>query len=129
MNGFLVALSRCEKQNEVDEVKRYIEANYQDPNTTLERLADEFGGSPNYIRRLFKKDTGMSVAGYINEIRLKADMRGLRETNRPAKEIAEQCGFISSNYFYTYFWKKTGLTPQTYRERCRELKNTEQEEE
>lgn len=129
MNGFLVALSRCEKQNEVDEVKRYIEANYQDPNTTLERLADEFGGSPNYIRRLFKKDTGMSVAGYINEIRLKAVMRGLRETNRPAKEIAEQCGFISSNYFYTYFRKKTGLTPQTYRERCRELKNTEQEEE
>ena len=129
MNGFLVALSRCEKQNEVDEVKRYIEANYQDPNTTLERLADEFGGSPNYIRRLFKKDTGMSVAEYINEIRLKAVMRGLRETNRPAKEIAEQCGFISSNYFYTYFRKKTGLTPQTYRERCRELKNTEQEEE
>ena len=149
VNKFLVALTRCEKQKEtvecfrklfelvrqnqektgvkkgvagrLDEVKKYVEENYRDPNITLERLADEFGGSPNYMGRLFKKDTGMSVAEYINEIRLKEVMRELRETTRPAKEIAEQCGFISSNYFYTYFRKKTGLTPQTYRETWKEL--------
>ncbi|HJA67187.1 MAG TPA: AraC family transcriptional regulator [Candidatus Mediterraneibacter cottocaccae] len=144
VNKFLAALTRCEKKTEteecfrqlferirqnqeksgakkgvagrLDEVKKYIEENYRDPNITLERLADEFGGSPNYMGRLFKKDTGLSVAEYINEIRLREVMSELRGTTRPAKEIAEQCGFISSNYFYTYFRKKTGLTPQTYRE-------------
>lgn len=34
----------------------------------------------------------------------------------PAKEIAENCGFVSTNYFYTFFKKKTGVTPQAYRE-------------
>ncbi|OUP79847.1 hypothetical protein B5F07_21530 [Lachnoclostridium sp. An169] len=110
----------------LDEVKKYIVENFRDPNISLERLADEFGGSPNYMGRLFKKDTGISVSEYINEIRLREVMKELRETNRPAKEVAEQCGFISSNYFYTYFRKKTGMTPQTYRETWKESKEKEE---
>lgn len=148
INNFLMQLTRCEKRAEVDgcflqlfekirkdqensggkkgvagrldEAQKYLEANFRDPNITLERLAEEFGSSPNYLGRMFKKDTGMSVSEYLNEIRLREVKRELRETSRTAKVIAEQCGFISSNYFYTYFRKKTGVTPQTYREKWRE---------
>ncbi|WP_394926784.1 AraC family transcriptional regulator [uncultured Robinsoniella sp.] len=149
-NEFLVRLAACEKAAEVDslflelfeeirekqekaavkkgvmgkldEVKKYIEENFPDPNLTLEQLGDEFSVSPNYLGRLFKKDVGMSVADYINGERLKWVLKELEETERAAKELAEKCGFVSSNYFYTYFRKKIGVTPQAYREQCREQK-------
>lgn len=143
-NEFLVQLAQCRKASEtealfldlfekiagnqnktavkkgvtgkLDEVKLYIEQNFRDPNITLEKLGEEFGVSPNYLGRLFKKDAGVSVADYINGERLKWVISELENTDRPAKEIAEECGFVSTNYFYTYFRKKIGVTPQAYRE-------------
>lgn len=61
----------------------------------------------------------MSVADYINAERLEWVLGELKNTDRPAKEIAEECGFASTNYFYTYFRKKIGVTPQAYREQVR----------
>lgn len=149
VNGLLRKLSRCEKAQEVnalfedlftrfdhrqqekgeksgvagrlDTIKEYIASHYTDSNLTLKTLGDEFGISPNYLGRLFKKDMGMSVQEYINEVRLKNVLRELKETKDSAKDIAERNGFISSsNYFYTYFKKKVGVTPQMYREMNRE---------
>lgn len=152
-NEFLMQLTKCEKNTEVDElflqlfnkirekqekaatkkgmmgkldeVKKYIEENFKNPNLTLEHLGDEFSVSPNYLGRLFKKDVGMSVADYINGERLKWVIRELEETERAAKDLAENCGFVSTNYFYTYFRKKIGVTPQVYREQCREKRGKE----
>lgn len=115
-NDFLVQLTKCEKITEVDklflqlfdairekqdaavakkgvtgklsEVKRYIEDHFRDQNISLEQLGDEFSVSPNYLGRLFKKETGMSVADYINGERLKQVLKELEQTDRPAKEIA-----------------------------------------
>lgn len=100
----------------MDEVKKYIENNFQNPNITLEMLGDAFHVSANYLGRMFKKEVGISVADYINNQRLECVMEQLEKTERPAKEIAENCGFVSTNYFYTFFKKKTGVTPQAYRE-------------
>ena len=144
INGMLQRLSRCGKAWKVDEqfealfdafqdrqaeearsglagrldaVMEYVAAHYSDPNLTLKTLGDTFGVSSNYLGRLFKKDMGLSVAEYINEVRLKHVLKELRETGDSAREIAERNGFVStSNYFYTYFKKKMGVTPQAYRE-------------
>lgn len=146
--AFLLCLEQCEKVTEVEElflqnferirerveqlsvkkgvagkldgVKQYIEENCSDLNMNLEHLGDEFSVSPNYLGRMFKKDTGMSVADYINQERLKLVLRDLQETEDTAKDIAEKYGFASTNYFYTYFRKKVGVTPQVYRQRLRE---------
>ena len=143
-NEFLVRLSQCTKDvdtdelfeeffreivcqqkkcavkkgvtGKMDEVKKYIEDNFQNPNITLEMLGDAFHVSANYLGRMFKKEVGTSVADYINNQRLEWVMEQLEKTERPAKEIAENCGFVSTNYFYTFFKKKTGVTPQAYRE-------------
>lgn len=156
-NGFLTALTKCEKAAEadalfyglfeqihenqektavkkgvtgrLDEVKKYIEENFLDPNITLEQLGDEFSVSPNYLGRLFKKEMGMSVADFINGERLKKVLRELEVTDRSAKDIAEDCGFVSSNYFYTYFRKRVGVTPQVYRQQLREQKINGREKE
>lgn len=148
---FLLRLSKCQKQTEtesyffgifreisehqiqqsekkgvvgrIDEVKRYIDDHFLEPGLTLEQIGDTFGISPNYLGRLFKKDAGMSVSDYINGKRLEKVLKELEDTDRPAKEIAEECGFVGGNYFYTYFRKKVGVTPQVYRQNIREGKD------
>lgn len=155
-NAFLVNLVRCEKAKDVndlfcqlfseirsrqetgaekkgivgqlDEVKKYIEENYSNPNISLDSLGEAFGVSPNYLGRLFKKETGVSVAEYINSERLKCVLRELQIPGRTAKEIAEQCGFFNTNYFYTYFRKKVGMSPQEYRNSQLQIKLQQNEE-
>lgn len=106
--------------NRLDEVKRYIEEHYADPSLNPEKLGDVFGVSANYLGRLFRRDARMSIAECINEERLKRVLLELETSDRSVKEILEQSGFLSSNYFYTYFRKKYGMTPQRYREKHRQ---------
>lgn len=112
----IMEISKKGVTGRLDEVKQYIEENFRNPNITLDMLGDVFHVSSNYLGRLFKKETGLSVSDYINNERMKWVLEQLENTDRPAKEIAESCGFVSTNYFYTFFKKKIGITPQAYRE-------------
>ena len=144
LNDFLTQLAKCDKKDQTDklfgkifesmiqiqelanakkgvtgkveEIQNYIQANYTNLNIALEYLGDEFGVSANYLGRIFKKEIGMSVSEYLNYVRLQKVLEGLEKTDKPAKDIAEACGFASINYFYTYFRKKMGVTPQAYRQ-------------
>ena len=147
LNHFLAQLAKCDKKVQVDkqfekvfsnmlqiqesanvkkgvtgkmeEIQEYIQKNYSNMNIALEFLGDEFGVSANYLGRVFKKETGVSVSEYLNSVRLQKVLEGLENTEKPAKDIAQACGFASINYFYTYFRKKMGVTPQAYRQQLR----------
>lgn len=101
----------------VKKIQAYIEDNYKDINITLEFFADQFKVSANYLGRIFKQEIGMSVSEYLNYIRLQKALEKLRMTDKPAREIAMDCGFTSANHFHVYFKKKMGVTPQVYRQR------------
>ncbi|GAA0261280.1 hypothetical protein GCM10008922_20760 [Faecalicatena contorta] len=146
-NDFLAQLAKCEKKahldklfedifikiiqiqeranvkkgvsKKVEEIQEYIRINYSNMNIALEYLGDEFGVSANYLGRVFKKETGVSVSEFLNNVRLEKVLELLEQTDRPAKDIAEECGFASTNYFYTYFRKRMGVTPQIYRQKKR----------
>ena len=101
----------------MEEVKSYIKEEFRDPNLSLALLGSEFGVSPAYLGKHFKQNFGKSVAEYINEVRLEAVTEQLLKTQRPARDIAVECGFGGANYFYTSFKKKMGMTPQAYRDK------------
>lgn len=147
LNDFLAQLAKCEKienldklfedvftriiqirervnvkkgvSKKVEEIQNYIRENYSNMNIALEYLGDEFGVSANYLGRVFKKEAGVSVSEFLNNVRLEKVLENLEQTDKPAKDIAEQCGFASTNYFYTYFRKRMGVTPQVYRQQLR----------
>lgn len=99
----------------LDEVRCYIRENYQNPQLSLETLAEHFSLSASYMGKTFRKSYGISVMEFINETRVSKIAQLLVTTDIPAKSIAEECGFLNVNYFYTYFKKSLGLTPQAYR--------------
>lgn len=104
----------------IEKCKSIIEANYTDSGICLELIADEVGVTANYLGRKFKQITGISIADTITGMRMKKAERLIAETDENMKCIAEQVGFVDSNYFSVMFRKYYGVPPTVYR---RNVKN------
>lgn len=84
---------------------------------SLTKLAGLVYLSPPYFSRLYKQITGQGLLDYINETRINQAKLLLKTTDRKIHEIASDVGLESAPYFTRLFRKKTGLTPQEYRDK------------
>ncbi len=100
----------------VRRAERILQEQYAGP-VRLAALADAVGLNPEYLCRLFKRETGQSPIARLLDIRLSHARRLLLTTERPMKEIAVECGFVSETYFYTAFRRREGMAPGEYRRR------------
>ena len=64
---------------------------------------------------MFRKNTGMAPAQYLQQLRIHMSMYLLRNTNAPIKNIAVDSGFKTPEYFCAVFQEATGMTPKEYR--------------
>lgn len=101
----------------IDSIKKHINSNYFDMNLTLNSIADEYEISPLYVGRIFKQQIGQSIANYIIDVRITISEDLLKNTNHTITEIADMIGITNTNYFYSLFKKKYGITPTTYRKK------------
>lgn len=100
-----------------DAVKEAIEAHYADPNLSLQSLAAMLRMSAAHVGKLFRLSAGMSVADYINDVRIARATAMLRESDATIVQIMEAVGFVSESHFYRLFKKSVGLTPREFRTR------------
>ena len=100
--------------NLFSEVFRFITENHDKP-LTMEILGRHFHYSVSTLSHLFRKNTGLSLNGYIESLRLDEAEWLLRQSSLTISEIAACVGFCTPAYFSTVFKKKTGLTPKEYR--------------
>lgn len=98
----------------VSECMAIIERDLQKPITVAD-LAAELGVSQTYLSTLFKKETSVSVSGYIRGRRVEAAKFLLHYTDFSCIEIAEFLCFSSDAHFSTVFRQYTGTTPTEYR--------------
>jgi AraC-like DNA-binding protein len=82
-----------------------------------ERLSAELGVSADYLGRVFRQYTGMSLREYIAQRRIRRAMEHLVNTDRKVIDIAFDTGFDSLRTFYRLFYRAAGMTPSEYRER------------
>lgn len=108
------------KKKIVFEVIEYIEQNYSIKINT-EKIAARMFFNKNYISKLFKKQTGLSINEFVREIRLKEACRQLSGTRRNITDIAYDCGFTDMKTFYQVFKKYMGCTPKAYRDNGEKL--------
>jgi YesN/AraC family two-component response regulator len=99
----------------VDTIKDVIQANYSNANLSLQDISDMLKMSSAYVGRIFKKYETISVADYINEVRLLKSIMLLEKNNLQVNEISEKVGFSSPSYFFKMFKKRFGTTPKEYR--------------
>lgn len=98
----------------VGTVKQYM-ANHLSEQIDIQALAGQLGMSYTWLRRMFRKHTGMPPAQYLQQLRLNSSKYFLRNTTLPVKNIAFECGFSTSEYFCNVFQEMNGITPGAYR--------------
>lgn len=99
-------------------VQRIIEItsqHYADANLSPKAIGDRLSLSTNYVRRVFKEETGESIGEHINRLRLAECKTVLVAEDISIKELYARVGFASYNYFFEAFKKDTGLTPAQFR--------------
>ncbi len=81
----------------------------------VETVAQAVNYSPSYLRAVFLRFNGNTLAEYINFARLDHASKLLRFTRLPITKIAYESGFRDGNYFSTAFKKHYGISPRIYR--------------
>lgn len=80
-------------------------------------LAQQFGYTPYYLSRKFKTETGMTLAQYIDFVRIEKAKTLLLSTTDSIAEIARELRYCSSTYFSETFRGIVGMLPSEYRKK------------
>ncbi len=92
-----------------------IDQNYDSYSMTANSVAKSLGLTLKYANTLFKKDTGMSIASYLNDYRLDKAAELLMSSQNSVEHILDAIGWENQSYFFTLFKKRFGVTPTIYR--------------
>lgn len=84
---------------------------------THEDIARKAQLSHSYLSVLFKKEVGVSVSEYIQQVKIEEAKNLISNTNTPLSEISFLLNFTDQSYFSKVFKKHVGITPIQYKDR------------
>jgi two-component system response regulator YesN len=99
----------------ITRIKRIISVKIDDPDISRDNIADLAGINPEYLSRLFHKETGMPLVEYIQQCKIEKACRLFREERLSVSEVASRLGYSNFSYFAKLFKKITGYLPTEYR--------------
>ncbi|WP_019912181.1 response regulator [Paenibacillus sp. HW567] len=105
----------------ISQVKLYIDQ-HLNTNLTVNSCAKAVHISPSYLANLFKKETSMTLASYIANVRIEKAKEWLMEGIQ-VQLISAQLGYEDRPYFSEMFKKHCGVTPSTFRQQYFEQMN------
>jgi transcriptional regulator GlxA family with amidase domain len=85
---------------------------------SVHNLAQQAAMSDRTFARVFRRETGMTPANFVEATRVDAARRLLEETDLPLKHVAPASGFATPAALRRAFRKKLGITPMVYRSRA-----------
>lgn len=102
------------EQTPVHRAMDYIRRNI-DRDLSRTDIAEAIYLNPEYLSRLFKRETGSSLNDYIVTEKMRVAQALLSDTNIPVSIIATKVGYSNFSYFSQVFKKYAGFTPVDYR--------------
>ncbi|CAN7666833.1 response regulator [Paenibacillus sp. LjRoot153] len=98
----------------VNKVKSYISKNLEQE-LNRESIASQFFLHPDYINRMFKKETGLSMTEYLLKERMFLATELLVKTELPVTTVAANIGYTNLSHFAKIFRNHIGMNPNEYR--------------
>lgn len=105
------------KRNLINKADEYIEANFTNPDFSINELINYTGSSDTYFRQTFKEIYGTNPIKYINNLRIEKAKAYLKTTDISIQDIATSLGFLNIHYFSNVFKQLVGESPLKYRKR------------
>lgn len=105
-----------QEESVIDIILNYIHQHYSD-DITRTMLADLVYLNPDYMARLFKKQTHTSLINYITEYRMEKAKELLQNPDIPIGTVASSVGYGNYSYFSKLFKDIVGSTPNEYRKK------------
>jgi AraC family transcriptional regulator, transcriptional activator of pobA len=110
-------LSVLPPQNQaVPALVRHFERELQsagEPLVPIATMAARMGYQTDYLNRIFKTATGLTLREHRDAL-LVGRARRLLRTHRRVGDVCAQLGFADQNYFSRWFKKYTGVQPRAY---------------
>ncbi len=97
-------------------IQNYIDEHLSD-NIRKEDLAELMHLNEDYLTRIFKKETGMSIKSYIIQQKMNAARELLQTTSLSVSSVAIQLGYTNFSHFSASYKKEFGITPAEEKER------------
>ncbi|MFF2090888.1 response regulator [Paenibacillus sp. NPDC058174] len=105
--------------NVVEKAKAYIMDRLEE-DISREDIAAHVFLNPDYLTRIFKKETGQSISDYLLQQRLSLAANLLVNTEMPISMIASRIGYSNFSHFSRIFKKYMTLGPLEYRQKGQE---------
>ncbi len=112
----LLPLSRESEDDFVNKVRDYIQKNVGSLELNRRSISEYMHMNADYLSTMFHNKFGCTLSAYITNARIDSAKELLLHTSLSLNEISRKTGFSNSSYFHKQFKKKTGQTPQQFRE-------------
>ena len=96
------------------QVRQYVRAHYQDPDTTVASIADHFQLTPTYCSKVYREVYGVRLLEEIQRLRLDEAKR-LLQGKDSIRTIAEKSGFPSPLTMSRAFKRYEAALPSSFR--------------
>ena len=103
------------EQTFITKMNTFINENIEDPQFSVEDLADKLNVSRVQLYRKVKAIIGINISDHINNVKLEKAAELLKANEMNISEVAYALGFSSPNYFSTAFKNKFGISPKEYK--------------
>lgn len=115
LSGVENAEEKAKEEDEIDQVVRYMEEHFNNPEISMTAIADSFELSTTRFSLSFKERKGMPPLEYLTLLRVEHAKDLLASTDMTIRDISIQVGYYDSGSFIRRFKQVTGETPLQYR--------------
>jgi YesN/AraC family two-component response regulator len=93
----------------------YIKENYSNPLICENQICEKFNISVSHLSRIFKEQSGMSFAAYIQALRIEKAKHLIITTGDSMDTIAKNIGYSSNESMYKMFKRIEGISPSQFK--------------
>lgn len=101
----------------LQQIEYYIAAHYTETDLTIGKKAEALRFENSYLRRIYKRATGITITQKIEMLRIQQAKELLESGSYSNREIAERVGYSDQYYFSKRFKQLCQDTPTDYRKK------------